>query len=193
MNDALGCSFPVKCWFVYAISANIFGKADRGGLARQCKQTDISQESYSPGDAPWVTFLFLRLINALLVFLTITIAVRCYRVSYFTGYLTSAPLTLSLPLFARTPDAYKNGPITRVNRPTTDAASGREEVWEREQERRGEESLQSGSQRWMTCLQCLPVFLPSVRSLEWVLSTVEVGGDGCCWTKEGKGALPKTD
>ena len=45
----LGCSFPVKCRFVYAISANIFGKADGGGLARQRKQTDISQESYSPG------------------------------------------------------------------------------------------------------------------------------------------------
>ena len=44
----LGCSFPVKCWFVYPISANIIGKADRGGLARQRKQTDISQESYSP-------------------------------------------------------------------------------------------------------------------------------------------------
>ena len=45
----LGCSFPVKCRFVYAISANIFGKADGGGLARQRKQTDISQGSYSPG------------------------------------------------------------------------------------------------------------------------------------------------
>ena len=44
----LGCSFPVKCRFVYAISADIFGKADGGGLARQRKQTDISQESYSP-------------------------------------------------------------------------------------------------------------------------------------------------
>ena len=48
MAHKLGCSFPVKCRFVYAISANIFGKADGGGLARQRKQTDISQESYSP-------------------------------------------------------------------------------------------------------------------------------------------------
>ena len=58
----LGCSFPVKCRFVYAISANIFGKADGGGLARQRKQTDISQESYSPvyrlSDLGWIT-LFL--------------------------------------------------------------------------------------------------------------------------------------
>ena len=38
----------MKCRFVYAISVNILGKADRGGLARQRKQTDISQEIYSP-------------------------------------------------------------------------------------------------------------------------------------------------
>ena len=50
LSPKLGCSFPVKCRFVYAISADIFGKADGGGLARQRKQTDISQESYSPGD-----------------------------------------------------------------------------------------------------------------------------------------------
>ena len=44
---------------------------------------------------------------------------------------TSAPFICSLPLFVRTPDAYKNGPITCVNRRT----DGREqwEVWEREQ------------------------------------------------------------
>ena len=61
----LGCSFPVKCRFVYAISANIFGKADGGELARQRKQTDISQESYSPafnthahGFGAWKLFSF---------------------------------------------------------------------------------------------------------------------------------------
>ena len=27
------------------------GEADGGGLARQCKQTDIPQESYSPADS----------------------------------------------------------------------------------------------------------------------------------------------
>ena len=48
VTNVLGCGYPVKFWFVYAISANIFGKADGGGLARQRKQTDISQESYSP-------------------------------------------------------------------------------------------------------------------------------------------------
>ena len=52
VREKLGCSFPVKCPFVYVISANIFGEADGGGLSRQRKQTDISQESYSPVDIP---------------------------------------------------------------------------------------------------------------------------------------------
>ena len=50
VTNVLGCGFPVKFWFVYAISANIFGKADGGGLARQRKQTDISQEIHSPAN-----------------------------------------------------------------------------------------------------------------------------------------------
>ena len=47
----------MKCLFVYAISANIFGKADGGELARQRKQTDISQESYSPAHVEKVLYL----------------------------------------------------------------------------------------------------------------------------------------
>ena len=34
MPDKLGCGSPVSYWFVYAISADICGEADEGGLAR---------------------------------------------------------------------------------------------------------------------------------------------------------------
>ena len=45
MHIVLGCSFPVKCRFVYTISANIFGKADGGGLARQRGKCNTCRKS----------------------------------------------------------------------------------------------------------------------------------------------------
>ena len=51
--DHLGCSFPVKCRFVYAAWLALLRLPYQRCWQKLRKQTNISQESYSPGQDSW--------------------------------------------------------------------------------------------------------------------------------------------
>ena len=44
-NDKLGCGYPVSYQFVYTISADICGEADKGGVARQRREFKTYRKS----------------------------------------------------------------------------------------------------------------------------------------------------